>query len=177
LHSASGNRLAASLAGLASIVGAFAAGLILHENVFADLRRANPHLTIKDLVRPFEVVLAPIFFVTMGIQVKLESLMSADVLLLAGGLAFAGGIGKIASGWGSKRDSNRWMIGLGMMPRGEVALIFASIGTTLGVLSDPVFAAIVLAIAFTSLLAPPLMRRAMRAWLTWSRHDDFHGRS
>jgi Kef-type K+ transport system membrane component KefB len=55
------------------------------------------------------------------------------------------------------------MVGFGMMPRGEVALIFASIGTTLGVLGDSVFAAIVLAVAFTSLLAPPLMRIANRA--------------
>jgi Kef-type K+ transport system membrane component KefB len=153
----------ASLVGLASIVGAFTAGLILHDEAFAKLPRAKEQSTIKELVRPFEVVLAPIFFVTMGIQVKLEDLLSADTLLLAGALTLAGGIGKIASGWGSERGSNRWMVGFGMMPRGEVALIFASIGTTLGVLGDSVFAAIVLAVAFTSLLAPPLMRIANRA--------------
>lgn len=152
----------ASLAGLASIIGAFAAGLILHEEYFADLRGAGRRFTIKELVRPIEVVLAPIFFVTIGVQVKLESFLSSEVLWLAIALALAAVIGKLASGWGASRGSRRWMVGLGMVPRGEVGLIFASIGKGLDVLSDAVFAAVVLAVVLTTVLAPPLMRGAAR---------------
>lgn len=108
------------------IVGAFAAGLILHEDLFVNLRAAGQGLTIKELVRLFEIVLAPIFFVTMELQVRLETLLSADVILLAAALTLAAGIAKLASGWGSESGSNRWLVGLGMMPRGEVALIFAT---------------------------------------------------
>lgn len=149
----------ASLAGLATVVGAFAAGLILHDEAFAADSTADKGTSIKELMRPFEVVLAPIFFVTMGVQVKLENLLSMDALLLAGALILAAGIGKVASGWGSIRGSNRWMVGFAMMPRGEVALIFASIGKALGVLSDAVFASIVLAVMFTAVFAPLLMKR------------------
>jgi Kef-type K+ transport system membrane component KefB len=149
----------ASLAGLASIVGAFAAGLIMDDGFFDRFRGTGRALTLKELVRPFEVVLAPIFFVTMGIQVKLESFLSADVFVLAMALTVTACVGKVASGWGAQRGSNRWMVGFGMMPRGEVGLIFAAIGRGLGVLGDSVFAAIVLAVTLTTILAPPLMRR------------------
>jgi len=150
----------ASLAGLASIIGAFAAGLILHEDHFSALPKSGEQMTIKQLFRPIELVLAPIFFVTIGIQVKLETFLSADVVILAFVLTLVAVVGKLVSGWGAARGSRRWMIGFAMVPRGEVGLIFASIGRGLGVFSDAVFAAIVLAVLCTTLIAPPLIRRS-----------------
>jgi Kef-type K+ transport system membrane component KefB len=63
----------------------------------------------------------------MGIQVKLEALASKDVLI-AGALTAVAIIGKVLSGLGCPKRMNRWAVGFGMMPRGEVGLIFAGIG-------------------------------------------------
>ena len=148
---------AANLAGLATIVGAFTAGLILHEGFFADLHTVRRSVTVKSLIMPLEVILVPIFFVLMGIQVKLETFLDSEVILLAAALLLAAMLGKILSGWGAKRG-NRLLIGLGMMPRGEVGLIFAAIGKTLGVMSDALFSAVVLMVIVTTLFAPPLIK-------------------
>lgn len=71
-------------------------------------------------------------------------------------------LGKIVSGWGAGRGKNRWLIGFGMMPRGEVGLIFASIGKSLGVITDALFSAVVLMVIVTTLAAPPLIKLATR---------------
>ena len=153
----------ANLSGLATIIGAFTAGLILHDAYFDswDSRRECP-ICIKDLIMPLEVILVPIFFVLMGIQVKLETLLQPGVMLLAAGLLVVAIIGKIASGFGAFGGSNRFAIGIGMMPRGEVGLIFAAIGKSLGVLDDALFSAVVLMVIVTTLLAPPLLKYCLR---------------
>ena len=153
----------ANLSGLATIIGAFTAGLILHDAYFDhwDNHRECP-ICIKDLIMPLEVILVPIFFVLMGIQVKLETLLQPDVMLLAAGLLVVAIIGKVASGFGAFGGSNRFAIGIGMMPRGEVGLIFAAIGKSLGVLDDALFSAVVLMVIVTTLLAPPLLKYCLR---------------
>ena len=153
----------ANLSGLATIIGAFTAGLILHDAYFDswDNRRECP-ICIKDLIMPLEVILVPIFFVLMGIQVKLETLLQPGVMLLAAGLLVVAIIGKVASGFGAFGGSNRFAIGIGMMPRGEVGLIFAAIGKSLGVLDDALFSAVVLMVIVTTLLAPPLLKYCLR---------------
>ena len=108
-----------------------------------------------------EVVLVPIFFVLMGVQVKLEAFFDPKVLLLALGLLAAAILGKVLCGFGAGRSNNRWAIGIGMMPRGEVGLIFASIGKSLGVITDALFSAVVLMVLITTLLAPPLLKLTM----------------
>lgn len=148
----------ASLVGLAAIVGAFTAGLILHDGYFEGLGTRHTTVTIKDLIMPLEVVLVPIFFVLMGIQVKLEAFFDPKVLLLALGLLAAAIVGKLLSGLGVSRGKNRLAVGIGMMPRGEVGLIFASIGNSLGVITDALFSAVVLMVLITTLLAPPLLK-------------------
>ena len=148
----------ANLVGLATIVGAFTAGLILHDGYFKHLPRPENHLTIKDLITPLEVILVPIFFVFMGIQVKLETFLDWQVAVLAAGLLLAAVIGKVASGWAAGRGNAPWVIGFGMMPRGEVGLIFASIGKSLGVIGDELFSAVVLMVIVTTLAAPPLLK-------------------
>ena len=153
----------ANLSGLAPIIGAFTAGLILHDAYFESWNhdRKCP-ICIKDLIMPLEVILVPIFFVLMGIQVKLETFMDPDVILLAAGLIVAAIVGKVVAGFGAFGGSNRWAIGVGMMPRGEVGLIFASIGKSLGVLNDALFSAVVMMVVVTTLISPPLLKYCLR---------------
>lgn len=153
----------ANLSGLATIIGAFAAGLILQDAYFEswDDDRTCP-VTIKDLIMPLEVILVPIFFVLMGLQVKLETFLQKDVMMLAAGLLVAAIIGKVFSGFGAFSAKNRMAIGIGMMPRGEVGLIFAAIGKSLGVLDDALFSAVVLMVVVTTLLSPPLFKHCLK---------------
>lgn len=111
---------------------------------------------------PLEVILVPIFFVLMGIQVKLETFLQPGVIMLAAGLVAAAILGKVVSGFGVFGSSNRWAIGVGMMPRGEVGLIFAAIGKSLGVMDDALFSAVVLMVIVTTLLSPPLFKYCLR---------------
>ena len=153
----------ANLAGLATIIGAFTAGLIMHDAYFRHWGHEREHtVCIKDLIMPLEVILVPIFFVLMGIQVKLETFLSSQVLMLSSGLLFAAIIGKLVAGLGASRGNNRWAIGIGMLPRGEVGLIFAAIGKSLDVIDDALFSAIVLMVIFTTLLAPPLLKYSLQ---------------
>jgi Kef-type K+ transport system membrane component KefB len=153
----------ANLSGLATIIGAFTAGLILHDAYFESWNndRKCP-ICIKDLIMPLEVILVPIFFVLMGVQVKLETFLQPGVIMLAAGLLAAAIVGKLVSGFGAFGSSNRWAIGIGMMPRGEVGLIFAAIGKSLGVLNDALFSAVVLMVVVTTLVSPPLLKYCLR---------------
>ena len=117
---------------------------------------------IKDQIMPQEVILVPIYFVLMGIQVKLETFLDTQVLILSTGLLVAAIAGKLLAGFGASRGNNRWAIGIGMLPRGEVGLIFAAIGKSLNVIDDALFSAIVLMVILTTLLAPPLLKSSLQ---------------
>lgn len=149
----------ANLVGLATIIGAFTAGLILQDAYFRHWGHHSEHrYSIKDLIMPLEVILVPIFFVLMGIQVKLETFFDWHVVHMAAGLLVAAILGKLACGYVAGRGVNRLAIGIGMLPRGEVGLIFAAIGKSLGVISDALFSAVVLMVIVTTLIAPPLLK-------------------
>ena len=150
----------ASLVQLAAIIGAFAAGVILHDNYFKNSAKEHNerNVSIHQLISPLESILAPLFFMVIGIQVKVESFFNWQVLFLASGLIVAAIIGKLISGLGGNRKDDRLLIGIGMLPRGEVGLVFASIGRTLGVISDQLFSAIVLMVIITTFIAPPLLK-------------------
>ena len=153
----------ANLSGLATIIGAFTAGLILQDTYFDHWNhKFKTPLSVKDLIMPLEVILVPIFFVLMGIQVKLETFLQPDVILLASGLLVAAIVGKVVAGYGARCINNRLAIGIGMMPRGEVGLIFASMGKTLGVMSDALFSAVVLMVIVTTLISPPLLKMTLK---------------
>jgi Kef-type K+ transport system membrane component KefB len=147
--------LAAKKAGSAEIVGAFATGVVL--------ARTNRRHDITEAVKPVVDVFAPLFFVAVGAQVDvalLDPFVRANraSLFLAMGLTIVGFLGKFAAGfcaWGKVR---RAFIGAGMVPRGEVGLIFASLGKATGALSNGVFVAVVLAVFATTFLAPPLLK-------------------
>lgn len=148
---------------LATIIGAFAAGIILYEGFFPKKQTSNDRLTLAELVAPLEFILAPLFFVLMGIQVKIEIFMDAQVLVLAAGLIIVAIIGKLVSGFGAHKRDDRLLVGIGMLPRGEVGLIFASIGRKLEVMSDQLFAAVILMIIVTTFIAPSCIKSR------WSR--------
>lgn len=147
--------LGAQTAGSAAIVGAFAAGLVL--------ARTDRGSEIHTAVRPIVDVFAPVFFVSIGAQVNLQYLNPAvpenrQALLLALGLIVVGVLGKFAAGFASWGSVRRSFIGVGMIPRGEVGLIFAQIGKQNGALPEPVFIAVVIAVFATTFVTPPLLK-------------------
>ncbi len=162
----------ANLAGLATIVGAFAAGLILEEVHFTEFKEKR---TLHDILNPVAMFLVPIFFVQMGIQVRLETFLRGDVIGLAVGLSVAAFIGKQVCGLAViERGMDRLTVGLGMIPRGEVGLIFASIGKGLGVVDDAVFSAVVIMVIVTTLMTPPLLKFSLARF---EKRQTAHGAS
>ncbi len=158
----------AAKVGLAPIVGAFAAGLVLDEVHYKPLR-GRQERDLRDLLQPVSTVLVPIFFVLMGLRVDLRLFARMDILGFALVLTFAAIVGKQICALGVlQRGTNRLAIGLGMIPRGEVGLIFAGIGATLMLpnaagLVEPVinaatFGAIVIMVIITTLVTPPLLK-------------------
>jgi len=156
----------ASLIELAPIVGAFAAGLILDEVHYKDFRDRGEH-SIDELIKPITTFLVPLFFVLMGIKVNLAAFGQVNILVFALVLTLAAIIGKqVCSLPVLERGLNRLAIGLGMIPRGEVGLIFAGIGTTLviggeRVVSDSTFSAVVIMVIITTLVTPPVLKWAL----------------
>ncbi len=145
----------AGAVGLASIVGAFAAGLVLEQIHFKDFAS---DIGITHLVQPIAIIFVPIFFVQMGIQVHLESFFIPSVLGISASLIVAAIVGKQACALVVGKNVDRITIGLGMIPRGEVGLIFASIGRGLSVIDDKIFSAIVIMVIVTTFVAPPMLR-------------------
>ncbi|MDD3190348.1 MAG: cation:proton antiporter [Candidatus Pacebacteria bacterium] len=141
--------------GLAAIVGAFAAGLVLDDVIFVN-KKEHP---IDDLVKPLYCIFVPIFFVLMGIQVDMSVFFDMQVILIALGITAASIIGKQACSAGVRcPEANKLIVGIGMISRGEVGLIFASVGKGLGVINDAVFGAIVIMVILTTLVTPPLLK-------------------
>jgi len=142
---------AASAIELAPIVGAFAAGLILSEEHF---KKITGHATMETLIAPLERIFAPVFFVLMGMQVNLQSFLDPTTLGLALAFSAVAIIGKLVCGLPAGRGTDRLSIGVGMIPRGEVGLIFASIGKSIGVVSGSLFSALVVMVIVTTLVTP-----------------------
>ena len=178
----------ASVVGLAPIVGAFAAGLILDPLHFRHFRQPSFVRDVQDsvlaaddatrqrvsvvlerhaerhvgeLLEPVAHLLVPIFFVFTGMEVELETLLNPAVLLVALGVTVAAVVGKIVSGLAAGKV-NKWIVGIGMIPRGEVGLIFASIGRSLGVVSAEVFSVIVIMVMVSTLITPIVLTRLLR---------------
>lgn len=156
--------LMAFLAGaihLEAILGAFAAGLVLDET---DKRKE-----LDQQVVPIADILVPIFFVTVGAKADLSVLNPAvpanrEGLVIAAFLIAVAIIGKVVTGWAvfGSEPVNRPAIGIGMVPRGEVGLVFAGIGAASGVLDKPLEAAIIIMVILTTFLAPPFLRLAFK---------------
>jgi Kef-type K+ transport system membrane component KefB len=144
---------------LEAILGAFAAGLVLDET---DKRKE-----LDQQIIPIADILVPIFFVCVGARVDLSVLNPSSTdnrqgLIIAAFLIVVAIVGKIITGWAvfGKEKVNRLAIGIGMIPRGEVGLVFAGIGAASGVLDKPLQAAIIIMVILTTFIAPPLLRFA-----------------
>lgn len=180
----------AHVAGLAPIIGAFAAGL-LFEPVFlkefeaprmvqeiepllpdncspasqaqirAVLERHSSHQH-EQMLEPIGYFFVPVFFVLTGMQVDLTTLADPQTVLVALGVSVAAIIGKLCAGFVAGRGKNPWLVGWGMVPRGEVGLIFAMVGRSLGVMDESMFSVIVIMVILTTLLTPPVLTALLR---------------
>lgn len=153
----------ADLIGLATIVGAFAAGLILDEVHYRDFRERGER-SLEDLVRPTTAFLVPVFFVLMGARVDLASFGQVEILGFAALLSLVAIAGKmVCAGGVLERGVDRLSVAVGMVPRGEVGLIFASFGAQLMIAGErvivpPVYAAVVIMVIVTTLITPPWLK-------------------
>ena len=150
----------AQFAGLAPIIGAFAAGLLLAKTNQKDL--------IEDRLKPVADVFIPIFFIMVGSAVDITAFNpfikeNIAVIILALVLFVVAIIGKVISGLGAyKLNVNKLVIGIGMIPRGEVGLIFASMGLVSGVLTKSEYSALTIMVMLTTFIAPPLLYKFFR---------------
>jgi Kef-type K+ transport system membrane component KefB len=151
--------------GLAPIVGAFAAGIVLEEVHYQPFRERGER-KVEELLFPITTLIVPVFFVMMGFRVDLKSFASPAVLGFAALITLVAIVGKQICGLGVlERGLNRLAIGVGMIPRGEVGLIFAGMGATLTLAGKPIlspttFSALVMMIMLTTFITPPLLKLA-----------------
>jgi Kef-type K+ transport system membrane component KefB len=152
--------------GLAAIVGAFAAGLLL-DPYGEGVRTRRDEATLSELLQPLSSLSVPLFFVLMGLQVDLASLANRASLGFGAVLVVAAVAGKLACAAGVVgHRASRLAVAIGMIPRGEVGLIFAGIGSALvldgrPLLSQDTFSALVLMVVVTTLAAPVGLRWAL----------------
>lgn len=174
--------------GLAPIIGAFAAGL-LFEPIFlrdfdrpAIVREIEPLLPKGDaalgerlrpilikhgghqhehMIEPIGYFFVPVFFVLTGMQVDLKTLADPVVLGVGAGVTAVAIAGKLAAGLAAG-SAGRWLVGWGMVPRGEVGLIFAMVGRQLGVVDEAMFSVIVMMVILTTLVTPPVLTLLLR---------------
>ena len=176
--------------GLAPIIGAFAAGLLFEpiflkefetpklvqdieqllpatvdtekqQEIRAVLARHTSHQH-EHMIEPIGYFFVPVFFVLTGMQVDLTALADPKVVMVALGITMAAVVGKLASGFVAGKGKNPWLVGWGMVPRGEVGLIFAMVGKQLGVMSEAMFSVIVIMVILTTLLTPPILTVLLR---------------
>lgn len=176
----------ANAVGLAAIIGSFVAGLILDEVFFSASRKPKwfqdlekfvspehnlayhqlvdskvaeeqSHYLIS-LVKPLNYILVPFFFVFAGMQVDLIEVATVNTLILGMALSSAAVVGKVVCGVFLPKEINRWIVGFGMLPRGEIGLIFALTGRQLGVFNQQIFAGILIMVVVTSVITPLLLQ-------------------
>lgn len=174
----------AELFGLEPIIGAFAAGLLLdavHFKSFSDpeilediryleadkkhgesiskLIKKHKHAHIEDLINSIGLVFIPVFFVYTGMQIDFGSLLQPKLYLIAIIIASVAVLGKLASGLAATGSrTEKTLVGVSMVPRGEVGLIFAATGKALGVLDAEMFSTIILVVIMTTFVSPALIK-------------------
>jgi Kef-type K+ transport system membrane component KefB len=149
---------AASRIGLAALVGAFAAGLVLEE-AHSEMFVQRGEQPLGELLQPMTAFLVPVFFVLVGFRASLRALAQPALVALPLGLTVAAIAGKLSCAAGVfSRGASRLTVAIGMIPRGEVALVFAALGSTLGtqtpLLDERGYTAIVAVVILTTLVTP-----------------------
>ncbi|RLJ63788.1 cation:proton antiporter [Sulfurisoma sediminicola] len=174
--------------GLAPIIGAFAAGLLFEPLFLKDfdrpliVREIEPLLPAGDkdlaeklrpilikhtghqhelMIEPIGYFFVPVFFVLTGMQVDLRTLADPAIVAVALGVTAAAVVGKLVAGYFAG-PVGRWVVGWGMVPRGEVGLIFAMVGKQLGVMGEAMFSVIVIMVILTTLVTPPVLTLLLR---------------
>jgi Kef-type K+ transport system membrane component KefB len=151
-----GFALVSAAIGLAAIIGAFVAGLIVAETEAQD--------EIEHEIIPLRQIFTPFFFAVTGAQLDLSALLDPSVAALALVLAAVGVVTKAVGGLAGARSLGRWgsvAVGVGMVPRGEVGIVVANLGLAAGLLSVGVFSAVLVAVVLTTLVAPYLLTWAI----------------
>ena len=178
----------AHIIGLASIIGAFVAGLLLDEATFKDYKKpywyrklstistgleneedkkaikkdileSHNHQRLENAIKPFCSIFVPIFFVYAGMQVDIIAALNWQTLYIAFWISIIAIISKVASSIFLPKHINKWLVGFGMVPRGEIGLIFAMTGKQIGVLDNNLFAALLLMIIVTSIITPIVLNK------------------
>ncbi|HHT9117951.1 MAG TPA: cation:proton antiporter [Candidatus Hypogeohydataceae bacterium YC38] len=150
----------AGIIGMSPIVGAFGAGLLMR-----DVRAKDPEgveWSIEEMLRPAYLTLVPLFFVLLGAKVRLESFWDREVLMMGLAVTMVAVLGKLVAGFGVREKGiNRLWVGVGMIPRAEMALIVASMGLAVGALDARAYSSVVIMVVLTSLFGPPVLRRLL----------------
>jgi Na+:H+ antiporter len=156
----------AAIVGLAPIVGAYAAGLTLEDVHYKDFT-AKGEVQLEELVRPISSFLVPVFFVLMGMRVDLRALARPEILGLAAALTAAAIAGKQVCSLAVAGRGPDWLtVGVGMIPRGEVGLIFANMGLGMMIAGERIidqstYSACVIMVIVTTMSTPPLLKWAI----------------
>lgn len=148
--------LVSAAIGLAAIIGAFVAGLIVAETEAQD--------ELEHEIRPLGQIFTPFFFAVTGAQVDLGALLDPSIAGLAVVLAVGGVVTKALGGLVGARSIGRWgsaAVGFGMVPRGEVGIVVANLGLAAGLLSAGLFSAVLVAVVLTTVIAPYLLAWAI----------------
>lgn len=175
----------AELCGLEPIIGAFAAGLFLEEvhfrrfadpEIVKDLKarefkneadreavlgiiRKHSDAHVEDLINSLGLIFIPIFFVYTGMEIDFGSLLQPQLYVVAFAISLFAVLGKLVAGIAAKGQMReKLLVGISMVPRGEVGLIFAATGAALGVLNSEMFSVIVLVVIITTFISPPLIK-------------------
>ncbi len=147
--------LAAS-AGSATIIGAFSAGLVLHDT--------PQRVAIEKATTSLGHFFVPIFFASVGAAVELGTLADPRVLAIGGALIVVGVLGKFVAGYAPVWfKGDKALIGIAMVPRGEVGLIFARMGLATGALTSQLYSAVAMMVLVTTFLTPPLLARRVKS--------------
>lgn len=175
----------AELFGLEPIIGAFAAGLLLdavhfesfsdpeiledlkylekdekHGLSMADLIKKHRHTHVEDLINSIGLIFIPVFFVYTGMQIDFASLLQPKLYLVAAVISLFAIASKLVAGIGAEGSKyEKLLVGFSMVPRGEVGLIFAATGASLGVLTNEIFSTIVLVVIITTFVSPALIKK------------------
>lgn len=172
---------AATLFGLEPILGAFAAGLILdavyfksfalpaflhdledikaldttEEAKIQELKHKVEHTHIEDMVESIAMIFVPLFFTFTGLQIEFASLLNPNLYFVAFIVSLVAIISKVVAGFGAQGSMNeKLLIGFSMVPRGEVGLIFLSVGKALGAIDNSIFSTLLIVVVATTFIAP-----------------------
>ncbi len=144
--------LVAIVVGLAAIIGAFVAGLVVAETEAAD--------ELEHDIKPLASIFVPFFFAVTGSQLDLSALLDLPIAALAVALAGIGIVTKVVGGMAGAWSIGRWgatTVGFGMVPRGEVGIVVANLAFAAGVVGPDLFAAMLVAVVLTTVAAPYLL--------------------